>query len=198
DPLGWLCTFASVAARTGNAGQADYAMANEILNKVAAVEARRRGGACRVVSIGWGPWDGGMVTPALRKHFAARGIGTLPLAQGAGAFVDELQGGGPTEVVVTQAPAPGRFDGRALVAEVLVDPRRWPQLESHRIQGKVVVPVALVLEWFARLVRPLAPEVGTIEFRDVRVLRALTLSGYSEGQTERLRLTAQPSSDGTR
>ena len=85
----WTCLFSSVAARGGNSGQADYAMANEVLNKVAAAEARRRTG-CRVVAIGWGPWDGGMVTPALRSHFQARGIALLGLAAGAEAFVREL------------------------------------------------------------------------------------------------------------
>ncbi len=38
DPLKVLCLFSSVAARTGNVGQVDYAMANEVLNKVAISE----------------------------------------------------------------------------------------------------------------------------------------------------------------
>ena len=38
DRLGVLCLFSSVAAVTGNLGQADYAMANEVLNKVAISE----------------------------------------------------------------------------------------------------------------------------------------------------------------
>ena len=80
DPLQWICLFSSVAARAGNAGQSDYAMANEILNKIGAVESRRREGRCRVVSIGWGPWDGGMVTPALRGHFQARGVALLGMS----------------------------------------------------------------------------------------------------------------------
>jgi NAD(P)-dependent dehydrogenase (short-subunit alcohol dehydrogenase family) len=36
DDLEVLCMFSSVAARCGNQGQCDYAMANEVLNKVAA------------------------------------------------------------------------------------------------------------------------------------------------------------------
>ncbi|MEQ9365933.1 MAG: SDR family NAD(P)-dependent oxidoreductase, partial [Leptospirales bacterium] len=54
DPLSYICFFSSVAARAGNAGQCDYAMANEILNKVAGVEARRRGPDCLVKSMNWG------------------------------------------------------------------------------------------------------------------------------------------------
>ena len=100
DPIAWMCLFSSVAARSGNAGQADYAMANEVLNKVAAAEARRRGDACRVVSIGWGPWEGGMVTPSLHKHFELRGVKLLPVAVGAAAFVAELSGRGDVDVVI--------------------------------------------------------------------------------------------------
>ena len=68
DPLKLLCLFSSVAARTGNNGQADYAMANEILNKVATAEAARRGPGCVVKSLGWGPWDGGMVGPGAQSR----------------------------------------------------------------------------------------------------------------------------------
>ena len=65
DPLKLLCMFSSVAARAGNDGQSDYAMANEVLNKVAVAERARRGAGCVVKSFRWGPWAGGMVTPAL-------------------------------------------------------------------------------------------------------------------------------------
>ncbi|KAG1647546.1 Orsellinic acid synthase ArmB [Nymphon striatum] len=85
-----LCLFSSVAARTGNNGQSDYAMANEILNKVAVAEAGRRGPGCVVKSLGWGPWDGGMVGPALRAHFEAMGVSLIPLDQGARMLVDEI------------------------------------------------------------------------------------------------------------
>ncbi|MGD0135288.1 MAG: SDR family NAD(P)-dependent oxidoreductase, partial [Bryobacteraceae bacterium] len=70
DPIGVLSVFSSVAARYGNRGQSAYAMANEVLNRAAQAEAQRRGDACIVRSMNWGPWEGGMVTPALAKHFA--------------------------------------------------------------------------------------------------------------------------------
>ena len=57
-----MILFSSTTARFGRVGQVAYACANEVLNKTAAVEARRRPNA-RVVAINWGPWDGGMVTP---------------------------------------------------------------------------------------------------------------------------------------
>ena len=64
DPLDTIVLFSSVAAVFGNAGQSDYAMANEVLGQVACAERARRPD-CLVRSIAWGPWHGGMVTPAL-------------------------------------------------------------------------------------------------------------------------------------
>ena len=90
DVLKVLCLFSSVAARTGNVGQADYAMANEVLNTVAVSERAGRGDRCVVKSIAWGPWAGGMVTPALRRHFESMGVELIDLDAGARMLVDEL------------------------------------------------------------------------------------------------------------
>ncbi|MFT4774731.1 MAG: NAD(P)-dependent dehydrogenase (short-subunit alcohol dehydrogenase family)/acyl carrier protein, partial [Ilumatobacter sp.] len=90
DQLAVLCLFSSVAARTGNMGQADYAMANDVLNKVATHERVRRGDSCVVKSLGWGPWAGGMVTPALKTHFESMGVELIDLDVGSRMLVDEL------------------------------------------------------------------------------------------------------------
>ncbi len=106
DALSRICLFSSVAARYGNAGQAAYVAANEVLNKVARAEAARRGAACHVMSLNWGPWDGGMVTPALRSDFERRGIPLIALSAGTSAFVAEMlgselgEGAGPVEVIL--------------------------------------------------------------------------------------------------
>ena len=89
DPLKWIGLFSSVAARTGNQGQCDYAMANEVLNKVAQVEARNRPD-CLVRSLGWGPWEGGMVQPQLKARFEAMGVPLIPIPVGAKMLVDEV------------------------------------------------------------------------------------------------------------
>jgi NAD(P)-dependent dehydrogenase (short-subunit alcohol dehydrogenase family) len=89
DALRILVMFSSVAARTGNTGQADYAMANDVLNRVAVNERVQRPN-CIVKSIGWGPWAGGMVTDSLQTHFAERGVDLIGLTSGALAFVDEI------------------------------------------------------------------------------------------------------------
>jgi hypothetical protein len=102
-----LVLFSSMTARYGRGGQIAYAAANEVLNKTAQVEARRRPG-CRVVSINWGPWEGGMVTPALRKQFESEGIGLIPLLDGGLFLVHELNAAGKAvEVLAMGKPRPG-------------------------------------------------------------------------------------------
>jgi NAD(P)-dependent dehydrogenase (short-subunit alcohol dehydrogenase family) len=101
DELRHVVLFSSVSARFGNPGQVDYAMANEVLNKVAHRLAAELP-SCRVVSLNWGPWEGGMVRPALRRVFARRGVALIPIEAGARCFVDELGrvGDGAVEVIV--------------------------------------------------------------------------------------------------
>ena len=70
DALRFLVFFGSVSGRFGNRGQADYAAASEVLNKLAHELDRRWPG--RVVSIDWGPWlTTGMVSPAVQSQFAS-------------------------------------------------------------------------------------------------------------------------------
>ncbi len=199
DDLRWLCLFSSVAARSGNPGQADYAMANEILNKVAHAEARRRPG-CVVRSIGWGPWAGGMVTPGLAAMFEARGVGLIPLEEGCRAFVDALAPTGgissdAVEVVIGAGLelSPGEAAGyRALVR---VDRESAPELEDHRVRGEVVLPVVAVLEWFAQLARLELPEAPSWVFEDFRVLRGVVLEDYGTAPTT-LELSSRAGAEG--
>ena len=64
EGLRFLVLFSSVSGRFGNRGQADYAAASEVLNKLAQELDRRW--ASRVVAINWGPW-------AASRHGVARG-----------------------------------------------------------------------------------------------------------------------------
>ncbi len=235
DSLKWICLFSSVAARFGNAGQADYAMANEVLNKVAASEARKRGESCRVVSVGWGPWAGGMVTPTLAAHFESRGVKLLAVDAGAEAFVRELTGVGDIEIGISGdtdvslptglvspsaslrsglvspsaslrsglvSPSASLRSGllrsgpRRIDAEVIVNEQSWPQLASHRIQGKVVLPMAVALELFSRVAQSFCGKQDALHFRDLRVVRGVTLAAYATEAGDRLRLVAQPLESG--
>jgi NAD(P)-dependent dehydrogenase (short-subunit alcohol dehydrogenase family) len=77
DPsqLDCLVLFSSVVGLYGNAGQTDYAIANDILNKTA-YSIQRKYPQCHTVAINWGPWDSGMVSQKLKEAFAERGIET--------------------------------------------------------------------------------------------------------------------------
>jgi NAD(P)-dependent dehydrogenase (short-subunit alcohol dehydrogenase family) len=90
DPLEVLIVFSSVAGRLGNSAQGAYAMANEVLSTVAASERARRGAACLVRSLAWGPWAGGMVTPGLARLFEKAGVQLIALESGAEALAREI------------------------------------------------------------------------------------------------------------
>ena len=186
DALKLICLFSSVAARSGNVGQSDYAMANEILNKVALAEQARRGPACLVRALGWGPWDSGMVTPGLKAMFESRGISLIPLADGARAFVADVLDGETEspEVILGDGvlaglpthpiPAEGR------IARVVAHVTRQPYLLDHRVQGKVVLAVVQVLEWFVRMAEALRPGQRVDRVLDLRVLRGVTFDDFEQ------------------
>ena len=171
DPAGLrlCCVFASVAGRYGNAGQVDYAMANEALVQ-RLLELRARAPGVRIKAIDWGPWDGGMVTPTLRARFEAQGQAVIPVQAGARAFVDELAQDA-VEVVI-EAPLP-----RSGVVVRRLDPTvAW--LADHRIAGRPVVPAAMVVEWLASLGAEIAPG-AKVAVRDLEVLKGIVLDGSS-------------------
>lgn len=101
NDLRLLAIFSSFTGRFGRTGQVDYAIANEVLNKLAQQFARDHAN-CHVASFNWGPWDGGMVRGGLRDLFAQEGIGLIPLNAGARLFADEFRQtrSRPVEVLV--------------------------------------------------------------------------------------------------
>ena len=98
ERLRFLVFFSSVAARFGNAGQLDYAAANEYLNKLA--DQLAAAWPARVVAINWGPWESGMVTPTLARMIRAFDVGLIPMADGVEHCLAELGAGGRAAEVV--------------------------------------------------------------------------------------------------
>ena len=148
DKLRTLCLFSSYTARYGRVGQCDYAIANEVLNKLArqfSIEHPRT----HVVSFNWGPWDGGMVTGGLKKLFAAEHVGLIPMIDGANLLVQELSQSSslPVEVLVigkTEAPV-------AVADSITANDRRVAPVangaagsvaaQTARVEGTVSEPV---------------------------------------------------------
>jgi NAD(P)-dependent dehydrogenase (short-subunit alcohol dehydrogenase family) len=93
ETLRFLVFFSSVSGRFGNRGQADYAAANEALNKLAQDLDRRW--PARVVALNWGPWSGsGMVTAEAERQLAERGMALVPAAEGCRLLLEELAAAG--------------------------------------------------------------------------------------------------------
>lgn len=89
DDVRFVVFFSSVASAFGNRGQVDYAAANDMLDKIAHHWQARIAG--RVLSVNWGPWaDTGMVSPALQREYARKGIGLIPQAVGVSALFAAL------------------------------------------------------------------------------------------------------------
>jgi hypothetical protein len=190
DDLKFMVMFSSSTGRYGRTGQVDYAIANEVLNKSAQQQALARPD-CRVLSLNWGPWDGGMVTPELKKIFAAEGVAVIDLKAGADYMLEEISTppGGPVELVIlggreevaTERPAQENiYVSKAFDLEVSID--QYPFLASHVIDGKAVLPMAMMIEWMAHAAIHNNPGLRFHGFNDLRVLKGVTLEqGQSHG-----------------
>jgi NAD(P)-dependent dehydrogenase (short-subunit alcohol dehydrogenase family)/acyl carrier protein len=196
NPLKYLVIFSSIAARMGNKGQVDYAMANEALNKIALAASLHRP-ECRVVAINWGPWDGGMVTSALKGEFERNGIDLIPTHDGAKCMVYEMMADkdDPVEVVIGAEMTSLNLDVRSelqrpalvrtspvtkkqqlsLSFERQIDIKRYPVLESHTIDGRPVVPLALITEWLAHSALHENPGLVLQGLDDIRILKGIRL-----------------------
>nr|MBA2321509.1 SDR family oxidoreductase [Deltaproteobacteria bacterium] len=197
DPIVCWAMFSSVAGRCGNVGQSDYAMANEVLNKVA--DDLAKGGA-RVKSLGWGPWRGGMVNAALEARFASLGVPMIPLDVGARMFVDELRdASGAVEIVLGGEPKAEALASEGGAREVRVAVRTHrsshPYLADHTLAGVPVVPVALALEWMAQAARAARPDLALDALIDVKVLRGIKLDQF-EGAGDWFTIVAREVTNG--
>ncbi len=194
DELKAIVIFSSVTARIGNRGQADYAMANEALNKLAQAESDNRPG-CRVVSINWGPWECGMVTASIKREFERQGVTLLPAAEGAIALIRELgrPAGAPVEVVIGGTLNPASMQAAAsprqplsILFERQIDLTSYPVLGSHVIDGKPVVPLALIAELFGHGALHENPGLILHGLEELRIMSGIRL----ERKAKRVRLLA--------
>lgn len=76
-----------------------------------------------------------------------------------------------------------------------VDREFFSYLDDHRVGGTVVVPVVVVLEWFARAASALRPDLALTSLREVKVLRGLRLDRF-DGGGEWLDVVAREVSNG--
>ncbi len=94
--------FSSVTARLGNAGQADYTAANDMLGRMLQrFQQHHPETVCKALA--WTAWDGaGMAArETVRRVLSERGLTFLPLARGVAFFIDELADATAPEAVFT-------------------------------------------------------------------------------------------------
>jgi NADP-dependent 3-hydroxy acid dehydrogenase YdfG len=186
-PLRHVVLFGSVAGVLGNPGQADYASANEALDRAAASLAA---GGRHATCVHWGAWDGGMVTQELKAVFAARGVPLLGLETGAAAFVEQLAPSRAAQRSVlvgpggALAPADPRPAPAAVLSRDLFSLTRDPVLADHQVGAHPVLPVAAAIGWMLRGAEQAHRDLVAVECRDMEVHRGIVLDGSEPAELE--------------
>ena len=198
EGLRLLLMFSSSTARFGRRGQSDYAIANEALNGLVAQALTRREGL-RAISACWGPWAGGMVDAGLADLFRTEGVELIPTGQGARRIARELATPAASELVLLghgsswstthlDGPREGADVDRSATPDpelTLVDTRALsvaaiPVLRSHVINGRAVVPMALMIEWLAHGALHAQPGLVFTGLDELQVLSGIKLEPESE------------------
>jgi NAD(P)-dependent dehydrogenase (short-subunit alcohol dehydrogenase family) len=212
DSLKCLVFFASVAGRTGNRGQCDYAAANELVNRFA-WWLHHRWAHVRISSINWGPWETGMASAEVNRQFRERGVIPIPRAEGRTFFRKEILFA-PSDEVETiagffesrgrETPASLRWpllqnaavrhNGHEALFESALSVKSHPFLNDHRIDEKVVVPSVVAIELMAETVQSGWPEWHIIEVQNHHQLRGMILEA---GNDLEIRVTARLQKSGT-
>ncbi len=215
DSLRFLVFFSSVSGRFGNRGQADYAAANEVLNKLAIYLDQRW--PSRVVAINWGPWDKlGMVSPELQQEFARRGVALIPPLVGRRMLDSEIRhgtkdvaevivagatklSGAPTPRLASAYPLLEGFEVKASASGVelrrTVDPARDLFLRDHQLDGKPVFPFAMALELMAEVVQEAWPDLKVVGLRDMQLFKGLVVEHGPKDVRVAARAATDPPSD---
>ena len=111
ETLRFFIMFGSVAGRYGNSGQADYGVANELLNRFAWQLRALWPQTAKVAVLNWGPWLGtrhgtGMVSRETRRKFEAKGVQLIEPNGGALVCREEILHGPieDVEIIVGEGP----------------------------------------------------------------------------------------------
>ena len=176
--LDFLVLFSSIVGFFGNIGQTDYAIANEILNKTAHA-LQHQNPKCHVISIDWGPWDAGMVTPELKRAFEQRGVEIIPVETGTRMLVNELipAESHPVQVVVGTMPVLPSEKQEPELKEYQI--RRKLSLEAnpflydHQIGEHAVLPATCAATWVVHSIEQLYPGYFFIHLANYRVLKGI-------------------------
>ena len=177
--LRFIALFSSFVSFYGNVGQSDYSLANEILNKYAYL-LQEKYPRCKVVSIGWGPWDGGMVTPQLKQLFEQQNIKVIPQQVGAEMLAEELSQSPSKTAQIIVMSKPITPIPKAITSEVQSYRlyRRLtlagnPFIYDHVIGGNPVLPAMCGLSWIINTCEQLYPGYRFLGCDNYKVLKGI-------------------------
>jgi len=169
-----LVLFSSLAGFHGNIGQSDYAMANEALNKMGLELSDR----VSVKSICFGPWDGGMVTPQLKKQFQSMGVQIIPREGGADTVARIVLGSSPAEILVGNWTTPTKKVGsEPVVIHRKISAASNPFLKDHVIQGRCVLPMTIAVGCLAETCLGQFPGYSLWAIEDAQLFKGVTVDG---------------------
>jgi len=163
--------FSSLAGFHGNVGQSDYSMANEVLNKIAYM-LNAKGISAKAFD--FGPWDGGMVTPALKKHFQSQGVQIIDRPGGATSVATMITDCSPSQILVGNwGLPPSKPDQRKFVLHQQL--KVSSLLDDHKIQGKKVLPFTFCTSLLIDKVLGLYPGYHLLKVEDVNLFKGITV-----------------------
>jgi len=177
EQLDFLILFSSVAGFYGNIGQSDYSLSNEILNKFAH-HLKQSHPSCHVLAVDWGPWDGGMVTPQLKRILTKKKIQVISLKEGTETLIELLHkpNSSPQWVVGSPMPFPSPKVGNDLQSYRIFRQLSLganPFLADHVIGGKAVLPTVCAVGWFINNCEKLYPGFRFFSVRDYQVFKGI-------------------------
>lgn len=185
EKLTLACLFSSVAGLFGNNGQVDYAMANEILNRMTIALQNDMIAGGRALAIIWGAWNAGMVTPSLKAMFESRGIPLIELAHGVEQFANIcLQ---PSQSALTMVGPSSGLSTRQYDLQSFTG-RKWQVsrsteflltndlLKDHSINNDVVLPATFAFGWIANAVEGLLPGFVVSACQEFEVKKGLIVN----------------------
>lgn len=176
--------FSSVVGYFGNAGQVDYAMANETLSKFAYLPLK---GNSRLVvrAINWGPWDGGMVNDTLKRTYSARNMVIIPGNVGTRYFIQEFTDTESKQVIVGGENYKATRQVKSLPDEEqvkrLLTLEANPFLRHYVICDNPVLPATAAIGWMTRICEERFPGYQLQDVMDFSVLKGIVFDGTQPG-----------------
>jgi len=200
ESLSHVALFSSAAGFYGNEGQSDYAVANEILNKTT-YKLKASIPGCHINSFNWGPWDGGMVTPELKRLFEDRGTYVIPVHKGSLLFSEELR---------MKECFPQIIIGNSMKKKTALNHTREQQhlvsstlrleenrfLYDHSIAGSPVLPTVCATTWMAETCEKYYPGFTFFKCLNYKLFKGIVFDGKQpEIYTIKVKEIENPSHD---